>query len=205
MSPEEPGAASPASTGSIPPSWARPAEDVSADVVASSRVPVALVLLLLVGLAVAGVVISKRRAGVSPVVPLVTATTATTTTTLPAVVPPLPPLSRAAEPLIDRGIAPEDDDAVAPVAVVAVVDAGSDLGSAPIDDASRKRARVLLRAARFAAKAGDYDKANALAQDAVDKDPRCAECWSTVAFLRRKVGDLEGFRAARLQARALAP
>ncbi|MDP2340561.1 MAG: hypothetical protein Q8O67_06370 [Deltaproteobacteria bacterium] len=181
--------------GSIPLSWARPAEDVSDDVPSGSRAPFVIVLVL--AIAIAGVVAVGQAMTAAPP-PSVTAPVEAPVAALPA------PITSAPEPAANRVItapvAPEDDDGVAaadPVAAPVV--------AAPIDDADRKRARVLLRAARFAAKDGDFDRASALAEDAVDKDPRCAECWATVAFLRKRAGDLDGFSAARLQARALAP
>ena len=198
-------------TGSIPLSWVQPAEDVSADVAAGSRIPAVVIVVALALIVIAALWVAQDqldawrgegRAEVAPPTDL-QASAATPS-------PPTPSISNAPEPGAGRApvaVAPEDDDAVAapePAETAAVVDA-ADSPAGPIDEAARKRARVLLRAARFAAKDGDYDKASALAEDAVDTDPRCAECWATVGFLRKRAGDLDGFQAARLQARALAP
>lgn len=192
-------------TGSIPLSWARPAEDVTHDVEKGGASAGVFVVGFLVVVVVAGLLFSQL------IVPLrgrAPAPAPTVTTALPTTPPPPPrpiqapieapkPIDEAPEPATPNpAIAPEDDDAVA----------GAEKKAAePTTEAQKKRAQAILRAARLAARDGDDAKAAALAEDAVDKDPRCFECWSTLAFLRGKLGDADGQRAAKMQARALAP
>lgn len=227
-------------TGSIPLSWARPAEDVTALPAPASKAPtVAVVVVLLLAAGVCLAVVSGVGPGSAggstslmlppPVVapprqalpepPSPKTTTATTATTLPPPTTPATapaPIAAAPEPAVaNPAIAPEDDDAVTGRAVPdasrdAVPDAGADGVAAAsavpvIDEARRLRAQVFLKAARQAAKKGDEMRALHLAEDAIDKDPRCYECWQTVSLLRKRAGDVEGARIATRTARALAP
>jgi hypothetical protein len=197
-------------TGSIPLSWARPAEDVSADVdAAGTGVPVAAVVAFIVVAIAAGLVLA-RRVVPEPSASTPSASTSSASTSPPSSAstsspsspssPPTPPASSAPTPTpppqpvlpaaaLDPTVAPEDDDTLA----------------APLDAAAKKAAQLSLKKARLAARDDDNAKAIALVEDAVAKDPRCYECWSTLAFLRGKVGDVEGQRVAKRQARALKP
>lgn len=196
---------------SIPPSWARPAEEVAGDKSRGAGRAPWLLLVALLGLfvLVAAPQLTALRTGPSPrsllptpaPVPLAEVPPPAPVETIIAAAAP-PPIASAPEPVLQRtaALAPEDDDAVPGDPVAVKPNTGP-----PRDEAAHRRAGVLLRAAQRAAKAGDSEKARAFAEDAVDKDPRCGECWGTVAFLRRQSGDLEGSRAARRQARLLAP
>lgn len=184
-------------TGSIPLSWARPAEDVSAAPSSSTKLPMATVVaLVVVAILIGGIVINRAtdRLAASGVVPSPPSPQPSAPAVPPApAAPPEPPsIASAPEPaVVNPGVAPEDDDTVS--------------GTKPAPPAAdRKRAQSLLRAARIAARDEDNAKAIALSEDAVDKDPGCFECWSTLAFLRQKTGDKDGARTARLRARSLA-
>ena len=205
-------------TGSIPLSWARPAEDVSADVDKSAGPNNVVIAVVVAALVVVGVVVLSRAGG--PTSPTTSPTTPPTTPSVTETRPPKPPpttpvpIDKAPEPAqANAAIAPEDDDAVADLAKKNAPNAAapatpaknSAANSTTTTEAQKKLAQAALKACRLAARDGDNAKAVALAEDAVDADPRCYECWSTLAFLRGKLGDAEGQRAAKMQARALKP
>ncbi len=198
---ESAGLADKRATGSIPLSWARPAEDVTADTGKGTGFSApGLVVGFLIAVVVAGVAFSQL------IVPLRNPKPPTPQALTPPIEKapePPKPIEKAPEPATPNPqIAPEDDDTVAG----AVAGAPKQPTAADAtNEASKKQAQATLRAARIAARDGDDAKAAALAEDAVDKDPRCFECWSTLAFLRGKLGDTDGQRAAKMQARALAP
>jgi len=177
-------------TGEIPLSWAMPAEVVTS-AVAVPKAPVSLVVVagVVLCVAIAGFFISQLMSP-EPLfaersVPPAPPSSSTTPTSVPAVAVPAPPLPVEAAPSMP---------AVQPVAVA----------EAPTTSAAdRAKAKQLVGKARRLAKDGDLDEARDVAEKAVIADPACAECWKTVALLRKKAGDRSGATLAKARADAL--
>jgi len=159
-----------------------PAEVVTA-AVPPPKSPVSLVTVAgaLLAFAIVGFFASRLLAP-SPVVVERTADVVT-----PVAPPPTPPAAAIA-------VVPVPPPAVKTVAVA----------EAPVvSGADRARAKQLVGKARRLAKDGDVDAAHDLAEKAVVADPECADCWKTVALLRKKTGDRAGSTLAKARADAL--
>lgn len=170
-------------TGEIPLSWAMPAEVVTA-AVPPRKSPVSLVTIAgaLLAFAIAGFFATRL---LSPD-PVVVERTPDVVTPVPPGPTPPPPTAVAVVP-----VTPPD------VKTVAVAEAPV------VSGADRARAKQLVGKARRLAKDGDVDAAHDLAEKAVVADPECADCWKTVALLRKKTGDRAGSTLAKARADAL--